>query len=69
VLSQTVSVETKFSDFLLNEIHEQEQKILRGHVTSEQYLAEKFYLRGLERAFQILGDASKSMRAIDNENP
>lgn len=68
MLSETVSVETKFSELLASEIRDQEHKILRGHVSSEQYLAEKFYLRGLERAFHLLEDASRSMRSMGNED-
>lgn len=65
MLSETVSVETKFRKALLEKIGEQEHIILRGQTTQENYTREKHYLRGLDDALEMLNDAARAMRDPD----
>ncbi|CAH1677918.1 hypothetical protein [Chelatococcus sp.] len=68
MISETVSVETKFRKLLLEKIREQEQVILRGHILQENYTREKNYLRGLDDALEMLNDAARALRDPDQKD-
>lgn len=68
MISETISIETKFIELLMGEIRKQEARILRGPISGEQYASEKAYLKGLDAAIILFGDARKAVRGTSDED-